>query len=177
MAALNRVEPASANGTLTLRGRYVPVPPPPISVSFVELAPEEPTIYKNEDFIKLGIRVTKGKRFIWLSTLKETAAFYGWDKAFPTLQELKQQTAGTPYVHDVGRKGWKNGGGVQLRISRSDSTQGWPKGLTNSFRVSKQATMKDIALIAERTAVDYAWITCLYGGRRPRAWWEEASST
>ena len=177
MSALNRVEPGCANGTLTLRVRYGSVPPRPPRVGRVEPPPGGRTIYKNEDFIRLAIRETNDKRIIWLNTLKATAAYYGWDQAFPTVMAFKKQTSGSPYAFDTGRRGWTNSGGVQLRISRAESRQGWPAGMTNSFRVSKKATLKDIALVAERTAVDFAWITCPHGGRRPREWWEEAAST
>ena len=177
MAALKRQISFSANGTDPLRHRYVPVTPRPEWVECVPPALGERTIYKNEDFIKLGLRVTSANRYVWLRCLKATAALYGWDKAFPTLIALKQQTTGSPFIQDMGRKGWKNSGGVRHTICRSPITQGTPKGFTNTFAVSGNATTKDIALIAQSTEVDWHWMTCRYGERRSREQWEATPTT
>ena len=130
-------------------------------------------MYKNEDFIRLGIRVKAGPRFIWMSCLKATAELYGWDKTFPTLLELKASTTGSPYLLDTGRRGWKNGGGQVVTICRNPSTHSFPKGQTNSFRVARTATQRDIRLIAQSTQIDWEWMSTPKTGRRPRSWWEK----
>ena len=132
-------------------------------------------MYKDSDFVKLGLRVKPGPKYIWLSCLKSTADFYGWSEAFPTLFDLKMATTGGPVIQDPGRKGWKSGGGKEVRICRSPSTVGWPAGMTNAFRVSSDAALADLAAIAEATTVDWHWMTCFHGGRRPKQWWLDSS--
>ena len=177
MESLNRPISFSANGTDPLRHRYGPVTLRPIKVESVPPVPEEPEVYKNEDFIKLGLRSTSAGRYVWLRCLKATAALYGWDQAFPTLQALRQETTGSRFRADPGRRGWKTSGGVSHVICRSPSTQGSPAGLTNAFAVSGNATTKDLALIAQSTQVDWHWMTCRYGERRSREQWEATPTT
>ncbi len=125
-------------------------------------------MYKNEDFTQLVVRRRPGGRYVWLKCLKATAAFYGWDKAFPTVLEAKSDDSPDGYIPSPSRKGWNSGGGVEHRISRSPSTTGWPAGKTNSFRLSRDANFKDLAEVAKATEGDWEWITCRHGGRRKR---------
>ena len=133
-------------------------------------------MYKNDDFIRLGIRVRGEGRYIWMNCLKATAEFYGWSNAFPTLLELKTQTTGSSFQRDTGRRGWKNGGGQVVTICRNPSTHSFPRGQTNSFRVSRAATQKDLRLIAEAVEIDWAWMSTPKLGRMPRSWWEKTST-
>ena len=103
-------------------------------------------MYKNSDFVRLGLRVRKGNRYVWMNCLKTTADFYGWSEAFPTLLELKTQSTGSPFFYDMGRRGWKSGGGQVVTICRSPSTQ-----------------------------VDWEWMQTVKTGRRPRSWWQKKS--
>ena len=134
-------------------------------------------IYKNEDFTRLAIRRLKTGKYVWLSALKATAALYGWDKAFPTVIEAKRAASPDGYIKSPGRRGWKNGGGKTYRISRSPKTQGYPPGLTNTFRLSNDATRLDLAQVANSTQVDWHWIALPRGGRWTRERFEQASST
>ena len=134
-------------------------------------------MYKAEDFIRLGIRATPSGNYIWLKALKATAAFYGWDQVFPTLMELKEQTTGTTWQYDVGRRGNKTSGGITYTICRAKTTQGTPKGLTNNFAMSSNAATKDLARVAKATQVDWHWMTTRYGERVPRRTWEETPTT
>ena len=133
-------------------------------------------MYKNEEFQKYGLRVTKDRRYVWMRCLKATAAYYGWDKAFPTLIDLKTQTTGSRFLHDMGRKGGGAQGGIQHVICRSPVKQGSPKGMTNAFTVSSNATTQDLALIAQSTQVDWEWMTGKFGERLDRGWWEQAAT-
>ena len=132
-------------------------------------------MYKNSDFVRLGLRVRKGNRYVWMNCLKATADFYGWSEAFPTLLELKTQSTGSPFFYDMGRRGWTSGGGQVVTICRSPSTQGFPRGKTNSFRVSRGASQRDLHLIAQSTQVDWEWMQTVKTGRRPRSWWQKKS--
>ena len=134
-------------------------------------------MYKNSDFVRLGIRNHSGDRYIWMNCLKATADFYGWSEAFPTLLELKTQTTGREFVRDVGRRGWKSSGGQVVTICRSPITQGFPRGKTNSFRVSKWASQRDLQLIAQSAQVDWEWMSTAKSGRRPRSWWYKNAVT
>ena len=131
-------------------------------------------MYQKEEFIKLGIRAKPGGRYVWLNALKATASYYGWDRVFPTLLELKQQTTGSQYLTDPGRRVGNYKPGYSVVICRGKSTAGWPKGLTNRFTVSANASMKDLALIAQSTQVDWEWMTGHFGERKRRSWWDEA---
>ena len=130
-------------------------------------------MYKNSDFVKLGLRVRKGNRYVWMNCLKATAELYGWDKAFPTLLELKTATTGSPFFYDMGRRGWKTGGGQVVTICRNPSTHSFPRGQTNAFRVSRGASQRDIRLIAQATQIDWHWMQTAKTGRRPRDWWQK----
>lgn len=134
-------------------------------------------MYKDDDFTTLGLRVTKSGRFIWLRALKETAAFYGWDKAFPTLIKLKQETTGGGAIMDPGRRVGTFKGGRRHLICRDKSTAGWSKGLTNAFCVSGDATTRDLMAIAKATEVDWEWMTAKFGERRPKWRWMQTSPT
>ena len=134
-------------------------------------------MYKNEDFIQLVIREKPRKRYVWLKCLKATAALYGWDKNFKTLIATKTEASTNGWIHCPGRKGWKNGGGTIHRISQSETTSGWPKGTTHTFRLSKDATTKDLARVAQATEIDWHWITTVYGERLKREWLDQAPVT
>ena len=134
-------------------------------------------MYKNSDFVRLGLRVRKGNRYVWMNCLKATAELYGWDKAFPTLLELKTATTGSPFFYDMGRRGWTSGGGQVVTICRNPSTHSFPRGQTNCFRVSKGASQRDIKLIAQATQIDWHWMSTEKTGRRPRSWWQKTPTT
>lgn len=132
-------------------------------------------MYKASDFTKYFLRRKKSGGYIWLSSLTKTAELYGWDQALPTLVE--QMAADSPDGHFLcpSRRGFKNGGGREIRISRSPMTQGWPAGFTNAFRVSSDATVLDLAYLTQSVQIDWEWMTCLHGGRRSRSWWDETA--
>ena len=134
-------------------------------------------MYKRDDFTTLHVRTTQAGRYVWLKTLKATAELYGWDKEFKTLIQQKFDDSPDGFIPSPHRKGWGTEGGVLHRISRSPKTSGWPAGTTNSFRLSRNATMLDLAEVAKSTQVDWHWITCKHGGRRTREWFEQTSPT
>lgn len=134
-------------------------------------------MYKNADYIQLVIRTTPGGRMVWLKCLKETAAFYGWDKAFPTINQAREAASIGGLFSDPGRRGWKNGGGEQHRICRSPLRAGLPAGQTNAFRVSLSASNNDLRAIARATTAEWHWMSCKNGGRKTREQWLEESTT
>lgn len=143
----------------------------------MQLAREAKPLYKTEDFVKLGVRAKPNRRFVWMRVLKSTADFYGWSTAFPPLLQLKKETLDVPFLVDQGRKSGGPKPGYSVVICRSESTAGWPAGLTNRFTVSSDASLKDLALIAQAVKVDWGWMTAHYGERKRRGWWEQAPSS
>lgn len=134
-------------------------------------------MYRTDEFEWYTLRVLPNGRIIWLRCLKETAKFYGWDKAFPTVIATKNEASGGMGFRDPGRRGLKTSAGKLHYICRSPKTQGTPKGMTNRFGVSSNATTQDLALIAEKTQVDWYWMTAKYGERRSREKWLQATPT
>lgn len=134
-------------------------------------------MYKNEDFCQLVIRKKQDGRYIWLKCLKATAELYGWDKAFTPLIEQQFKDSPDGYIRCPSKRGWTSGGGKEHRISRSPKTSGWPAGLTNTFRLSSDATLVDLAEVAKATEIDWEWVTCDNGGRRTKEWFDQATMT
>lgn len=122
---------------------------------------------------KLLIRRNKSDRPIYLSARKNVANYYGW------LDNFESYIQGATYDKTTGNSYLKNPclvrstrkPGHQWVICRSKSTQGFPAGETNKFRVSTLATLRDIAEIAYRTQVDWEWMAGPTGPRRSREEW------
>lgn len=131
-------------------------------------------MYKNEDFIQLALRRKSKGDHVWLKCLKATAALYGWDQAFPTVVAARVAASPNGRFYDSGRRGWSSGGGKVYRISRSPKTQGYPAGTTNTFRLSSDANLTDLANVAKATQVDWHWICMPNGGRWPRERFNQA---
>ena len=105
--------------------------------------------------------------------LKETAERYGWDRVFPRLIDAK----GVDYPGNIRpmpfRITARQYRGTRLRICRSKTTTtAQPAGLTNSFRVSNNATEMDLYALAQAVAIDYGWMTTKGGHRRRKADWD-----
>lgn len=132
-------------------------------------------VYKTDDFQQRCLRVTDSGRYVWMRSLKATEEFYGWNNQFPTLLEAKLKDSLTGYIKDPGRRTGNYQGGRTLYISRSPVMRGFPKNLTNAFRVSLSATQLDLVAIAQSTQVNWEWMTDLRGRRRPRSWWLQFS--
>lgn len=64
-------------------------------------------------------------------------------------------------------------GGRRLRICRSRIRKGHPAGLTNAFRVSRDATLKELAYLASITRPEFGWMESLDGRRVFREEWLE----
>ena len=62
-------------------------------------------------------------------------------------------------------------GGRRMQISRAVSKQSKVKGCVNEFRVSRDATLGDIALLAAATKGEWHWMTDHTGTRVDRSAW------
>jgi hypothetical protein len=106
--------------------------------------------------------------------LRTTAAYYGWDQAFPT-SDVPTDPDKQVRVFQVSnfkqfRPSWH---GQKLRICRSHSRDGYPAGKTNQFRVSYSTKWKDLAELAHFTTAEWAWMEDLNRSRTSRDRWEE----
>ena len=126
-------------------------------------------------FCKLVLDRTPGKQGKFLYCLRTTAAFYGWDQAFPAWTPPTVYTDDRYEYSRVPLSGSHLGhqGGRRHFICRSESRQGQPAGKTNAFRVSRNCGLVDIAELAHFATGPWCWISCQYGGRRSREEWEE----
>lgn len=125
-----------------------------------------------ELWTRLAVRRLAKNRFVSLLVLKTTADFYGWSEFFPTVTEARELEAdGSGLVFNRCANGRTRGRYSTLRISRSSDKQGHPRALTNQFRVSKNATMKDLAEIAKGVSQDFGWMEDKSCRRRTKEEW------
>ena len=111
----------------------------------------------------------------WLIALRTTADYYGWTKEFELWSpKAAMVTEGYTYFRDPGRLGEMFcEPGRRHRISRSPSRNGYPRGMSNQFKVSQSCTLVDLAELAHFTNVDWHWMTEPSGARVSREKWEQ----
>ena len=68
-------------------------------------------------------------------------------------------------------------GGNRHRICRARTTAGYPRGMTNAFRLSTSCSTIDIAELAHFTKGEWFWIEGLHGERISRERWEAIYQT
>ena len=125
-------------------------------------------------FRKLLLSREPGKTAKYLIALDSTARFYGWTKEFADWEPPTVGTSGSYTLHvDPGRRG-----GLQMQagrrhyICRSPVKAGYPRGLTNAFKLSRNCGLLDLAELAHFTEGDWHWLTSPYGERIRRDQWE-----
>ena len=130
--------------------------------------------WDNSKYIKLLLQRVSGSQDKWLMALRTTADYYGWTQEFPAWSpEVVDVRNGLEFFVDPGRRGEMFcETGLRVRISRSESTGGWPAGQTNQFKVSRNCGLRDLAEVAHFTQGDWHWMTSPYGERIKRARWE-----
>ena len=121
----------------------------------------------------LLIRRAKSGNAIWLKARKETAEFYGWTKHFEPWApgQRYDEATGLEYIASPTLKRSQVRGGRSLVISRSASKSGRKATYSNQFRISGEATIPDIAKVAQFTDVDWNWMETPSGERRTREEW------
>ena len=122
---------------------------------------------------KLLIRRTKAGNPICLQARKETAEFYGWTKHFEEFRpgEIYDPATGKVTMVNPTLAKSKTRMGIPLVISRGSSKGGRPATYSNQFRISGEATIRDIAQVAKFTDVDWYWMETPSGERRSREKW------
>lgn len=128
----------------------------------------------SNDFVKLLLWRSQGKKDKYVVALRATAEFYGWTKEFEEWSpRALWESGGYEMCVDPGRKGnLILASGKRLRVCRSANKQGYPKGLTNQFKVSRNCGLLDIAELAHFTERDWRWMDGPYGERIDRERWE-----
>ena len=127
-----------------------------------------------QKYVKLLLEREIGQKDKYLIALRTTADYYGWSQAFPIWTPKVVETRdGIQLCRDPGRRGTLLGeAGTRLRVSRSKSTAGHPRGEVNAFKVSNNCTLWDIAEVAHFTNGDWYWMTSPVGTRIRRENWE-----
>ena len=123
-------------------------------------------------WVELAVRRLAKGRYVKLICLKDTADFYGWSEFFPTVTEARELEAeGSGLIFNRCANGRTRARYSTVRICRGMSKQGHPKELTNQFRLSKNATMKDYAEVAKGVSRDFGWMEDHACRRRPKDEW------
>ena len=104
---------------------------------------------------------------------RETAEYFGWDKAFPEWRELTQlRPDGKPRVYARSTSKCRHyRGGDRLRICRVASTSGNPAGYTHSFRLVGAWSRKHLAALAEVAGEKFEWMENASYQRMRRDYW------
>ena len=129
--------------------------------------------WDNSKYIKLLLERRDGAADKYLIALRTTADYYGWTEQFPawTLRPAFE-TGGYVFAMDPGRKGEMFcEPGVKLRVCRSPSRQGNPRGKTNAFKVSRNCGLFDVSEIAHFTQGDWHWMEGPRHERKTREEW------
>jgi hypothetical protein len=128
-----------------------------------------------DEMCKLLLRRPQRGGARYLNALRATADFYGWTKVFDVwTPPVVSSEGGKNFFYRPQRAGrGHERGGKNIRICRSPSRQGNPKGFTNRFTVSKSCTMFELSEIAHFTSVDWYWMETITGERLSRDHWEK----
>ena len=130
--------------------------------------------WDNSKYVKLLLERQQGKQDKWLIALRTTADYYGWTEQFPTwtLRPAPGEPPGSRFSMRPGRGEMFCERGRRLRICRSRSRDGYPKGMTNAFKVSRNCGLFDLSEVAHFAQGDWHWMSSPRGGRIGRDRWE-----
>lgn len=131
--------------------------------------------WSDRDYVKLELFRPPGGDSRWLIALRTTADYYGWTEYFPVWSPPVVGTAGGyTLVSDPGRRGRMHKQPAhRLRICRSESRKGHPRGMTNAFKVSRSCTLFELAELAHSTNIEWHWMESFKGQRLSRGHWED----
>ena len=130
--------------------------------------------WDNSKYVKLLLRRAEGKQDKWLIALRTTADHYGWTEQFPTwrLRPAPGEPPDSRWVIRPGRGEMFCERGRRHRVCRDASTNGYPAGKTNAFKVSRNCGLFDLSEIAHFTQGDWHWMEGPTGERVRRDRWE-----
>jgi hypothetical protein len=127
----------------------------------------------NRKFLKLDLGGPKGNRGSVI-VMKETAEFFGWDKAFPRFRPLVKGDGRAQYETFWGNNRENTPGaigGKRLRICRSKSKSGQPAGMTHRFRIVGNVSNAQLVELAAVAGDKFEWMTKKNGERIDRETW------
>ena len=106
--------------------------------------------------------------------MKETAEFFGWDKAFPRFRPLPLGD-GRPNYQVFWGNNRENSpgaiGGKTLRICRSKRKSGHPAGRTHRFRIVGNVSNAQLVELTAVAGERFEWMTKKNGERIDREAW------
>jgi len=108
-----------------------------------------------------------------IAVVRETAEFFGWDKAFPEWSERwKDDYPGGRRRHTFGSPNpyWVQGG-KRLRICRSKRKTGYPQGKTHCFRLIGAWSNRHLVQLAVVAGDKFEWMERPNGERIDRDEW------
>ena len=113
-----------------------------------------------------------------LNVKRETAEYFGWDKAFPEFHERRPRDAEGKM--SMGIRNWRQKdpggqGGKRLRICRSTSKTGHPAGMTHTFRIQGNVTNAMLIAMAQVAGEKFEWMEKKNGSRIDRETWLQAA--
>ena len=124
------------------------------------------------DYLKLVLDRDKSGA-ISVVTQKETAEYFGWDKAFeewPVGAQWHRDGYWTPNFRTTNHdRRWP--GGSRLRICRASSKDGYPQGKTHSFRLQGGWSRKHLVQLAAVAGEKFEWMENTRYGKQSRADW------
>lgn len=109
-----------------------------------------------------------------LNVKRETAEYFGWDKAFPEFHERRErdEQGNMPMAFRSWQQKDPGGqGGKRLRICRAKSKNGWPAGMTNCFRIQGNVTNAMLHQMAEVAGEKFEWMEKKNGKKVSREDW------
>lgn len=130
-------------------------------------------MYLKDEYFRLHLGWTKDESPIWISTLRATADHFGWTtaKRYEYKPRPSEARLGGFNLKVCTYRTFLPIGGTRLRICRSPSRAGFPKGLTHSIRVSEHVTNFDLAELAHLTQGNWHWMSDRVGRRLSRDVW------
>ena len=106
-------------------------------------------------------------------TQRETAEYFGWDKAFEEWPRGTQWNPGGFWEPDFRQVNhdprWP--GGSRLRICRGGKKTGYPQGTTHSFRMQGGWSRKHLVLLAAAAGEKFEWMENTRYMKEDRADW------
>ena len=129
-------------------------------------------MYFSHEYVHLAIRKIRPGDWVQLMCLKTTADYYGWSETFPDISTAKAIDSGDGLIQFPTRKRPRRTRALRLYISREKAhKKGYPRGLTNCFRVSRNVCNRDLVAMAHATTVDFGWMNDVGYNRVTRDEW------
>lgn len=115
------------------------------------------------------VRERKDGKRIRISAAYRTAKHFGWIEAFGKRADNSRPGGADTAWYD---EGWpvrsQNVSGAPHRICTVKSRDGYPRQATHRFRLTRGASLRDVALVAVYTTGQWEWMELPDGTRKSR---------